>query len=85
DDYKDFILSLNYPVPELDVRKRAAFLLCYLGTEEISILNQYSLRQLTNDKIGVPRWRHQKINEFLTNGDPKMELIADRIVEKISA
>jgi capsular polysaccharide export protein len=83
--YENFILSLQYPVPELDVRSKAAFLLCYLGTDEISILNQYSLRQLTNDKIGVPRWRHEKINKFLKEGDPKMELIADRIVEKFSA
>ena len=80
--YEDFIGSLNYPIPDLDLRKKAAFLLCYLGTEEISIINQYSKRQLTNDRIGFPKWRMDKIKEFLENGDPKMELIADRITEK---
>lgn len=80
--YEEFLLSLDYPVPSEEIRKKAAFLICYLGTDEISILNQYSLRQLTNDKIGVPRWRKEKIDHFLESGDPKMELIADRIVEK---
>jgi hypothetical protein len=82
DHYRDYILAKNYNAPCEEVRKKAAFLICYLGTDEISILNQYSLRQLTNDKIGVPRWRKEKVNSFLENGDPKMKLIADRIVEK---
>lgn len=81
-DYEEFILSKKYPLPSEDVRKKAAFLMCYLGTEEVSIINQYSLRQLTNDKIGVPKWRKEKIDEFILNGDSKMRLIADRIVEK---
>ena len=56
--------------------------MCYLGTDEISILNQYSIRQLTNDTIGVPKWRMENINNFLEYGDTKMRLIANRIVEK---
>lgn len=80
--YEQFIEALDYPVPALELRKKAAFLLCYLGTEEISIINQYSKRQLTNDSIGFPKWRMDKIKDFLENGDPKMELIADRITEK---
>ena len=80
--YEQFIEALDYPVPALELRKKAAFLLCYLGTEEISIINQYSKRQLTNDRIGFPKWRMDKIKDFLENGDPKMELIADRITEK---
>ena len=80
--YREFLLSMNYSVPSDENKKRAAFLICYLGTDEISILNQYSLRQLTNDKIGIPQWDKDKINYFLDNGDPKMELIASRIVEK---
>ena len=83
--YGDFLLSANYPEPSEEIRKKAAFLICYLGTDEISILNQYSLRQLTNDKIGVPKWRKEKIDYFLEFGDPKMALIADRIVEKFKA
>lgn len=81
-DYEEFIGSVEYPVPDLELRKKAAFLLCYLGTEEISIINQYSKRQLTNDKMGYPEWRMDKINDFLKNGDPKMELAASRITEK---
>jgi len=81
-NYEEFISSLDYPVPDLELRKKAAFLLCYLGTEEISIINQYSKRQLTNDRMGYPKWRMDKINDFLKNGDPKMELAASRITEK---
>lgn len=80
--YEDFILSLQYPVPDEELRKKAAFLMCYLGTDEISILNQYSLRQLTNDRVGPPKWRKDKIRRFLKEGDPKMRLVADQIVEK---
>lgn len=81
-DYESFISSLDYPIPIPEIRKKAAFLLCYLGTEEISILNQYSIRQLTNDKVGPPKWKMDKINDFLKNGDPKMTLAAERITEK---
>ncbi|EKO3697843.1 hypothetical protein P0F10_002565 [Vibrio metschnikovii] len=80
--YEDFILAGNYPKPCEELRKKAAFLICYMGTDEISITNDYSLRQLTNDKVGVPRWRRNRIDELLLHGDPKMKLIADRIVEK---
>lgn len=68
EQYRDFIRSLNYPSPAQETRKRAAFLLCYLGTDEISILNQYSKRPLTNDSIGIPTWRHKKIEKFLKEG-----------------
>lgn len=82
EDYKTFIQSLNYPFPSDETRKKAAFLMSYMGTDEISILNQYSIRQLTNDKVGIPKWRKEKIKKFLNEGDDKMELIANRIVEK---
>ena len=84
ESYERFIKSTNYPIPTLAVRKKAAFLMCYMGTEEISILNQYSARQLTNDKMGIPKWRKDKIKELLANGDEKMTLIANRVVEKFS-
>lgn len=82
EDYERFVLSSDYPKPSSELRKRAAFLMSYLGTDEISIVNQYSLRQLTNDRVGIPKWRWDKVEEFLTNGDEKMKLVADRIVEK---
>lgn len=80
--YRDFLLSLKYPIPSLEVREKSAYLMSYLGTSEISIKNDYALRQLTNDKIGSPKWRTKRINEFLSSGDPEMKLIAERIVEK---
>lgn len=83
--YESFVCSGRYPTPSDEIRKRAAFLICYLGTEEISILNRYAKRQLTNDKIGVPTWRMDLVEKFLREGDPKMRLIAQRIVEKFES
>jgi len=83
DDYEAFLLSLDYPEPDPIIRKKAAFLMCYLGTEEISTINQYSKRQLTNDNVGVPEWREEKIAKFLQEGDPAMKKIARQMVEKL--
>ncbi|WP_199452299.1 hypothetical protein [Marinobacter sp. bablab_jr008] len=80
--YEQMISKKMYRYPDEDLRRQAAFLLCYLGTDEISIENRYSKRQLTNDKIGVPSWRDELMEQFLNEGDPKMEYIAKRIVEK---
>ena len=80
--YADYLKKGEYHVPSAELRKKSAFLISYLGTDEISILNQYSLRPITNDKVGVPKWQEDKIKHFLDHGDPKMELAASRIVEK---
>jgi hypothetical protein len=83
--YERFVLSGTFPAPSEDTRKKAAYLICYLGSEEISIVNQYSVRQITNDRVGVPKWREMHIRRFLEEGDLNMRLIADRIVEKFEA
>lgn len=80
--YKELISEQLYLHPDEELRRKAAFLLCYLGTDEISIENRYSKRQLTNDKIGVPSWREGLMEKFLNEGDPNMDYIAKRIVEK---
>jgi capsular polysaccharide export protein len=84
-NYEHFLLSEAFPAPEQDLRKKAAYLICYLGSDEISIVNQYAIRQITNDKIGVPRWRETEIRNFIEKGDARMELIANRIVEKFQS
>ncbi|WFF42654.1 hypothetical protein EVC62_14755 [Salinicola endophyticus] len=82
DDYEQLVLSEGYRRPTEEIQKQAAFLICYLGTDEITTLNQFSIRQLTNDKIGVPKWRRDKVKEFLLRGDVGMKKIASQIVEK---
>jgi capsular polysaccharide export protein len=82
--YEQYLLNLDFAKPNEELRNRAAFLITYMGTDEISILNDYSLRQVTNDRIGIPRWKKDKIKEFLEKGDPNMELVASRIVEKFT-
>jgi len=81
-EYEKYLLSGDYLIPSAESRKKSAFLISYLGTDEISTLNQYSIRQLTNDKVGIPRWNRKLIDDFLLNGDPNMEYIANKIVEK---
>lgn len=82
EQYADYLKKGEFQIPSLELRKKSAFLMCYMGTDEITIINQYSIRQVTNDRIGVPRWQEDKIKHFLDHGDPKMELAASRIVEK---
>ncbi|WFE72447.1 hypothetical protein P8S55_04960 [Halomonas sp. M1] len=81
-NYEQYLLDGNYLSPAHETRKKSAFLMCYLGTEEVSTINQYSLRPLTNDGIGIPKWRKEKMNNLLIHGDVAMERIADQVVEK---
>ena len=84
EQYHDYIKAGKFRKPSKELRNRAAFLISYLGTPDVSILNEYSYRQLTNDKVGIPRWRWDEINRFLEDGDPAMELVADRMTEKFT-
>ena len=81
-NYKTFIQSLKYPKPSNDLRKKAAFLISYMGTSEISTINSYSFRRLTNDKIGVPSWKKDLIDDFLEHGDIEMKNIAEKMIAK---
>ena len=85
EQYAAFLSGGNFRHPSDELRKKAAFLICYLGSEEISINNRYSVRQITNDKIGIPRWREVEVRAFLEKGDPLMGLIAERIVQKFES
>lgn len=80
--YAAFLTGGDYPLPSEELRKKAAFLIAYMGTKEIAIQNDYSLRPVTNDHVGAPRWREDRIAEFLAHGDPGIRLAAERIVEK---
>lgn len=80
--YEEYILATKYKKPSAKTREKAAFLISYMGSDDVSIKNEYSRRQSTNDTIGVPVWYEDKIADFLENGDPAMDLIASRIVEK---
>lgn len=82
EQYAVFIKSLNYTPPSDEIRKKAAFLMCYMGSGEVAIPNEYSIRPITNDKTGPIKWRMDKINDFLRNGDSNMEIAANKITEK---
>ena len=84
EQYESYLRAGKFPKPGAELRKRAAFLISYLGTPDVSVLNEYSLRQITNDRVGVPRWRWDQVNDFLKSGDARMDLIADRIIEKFT-
>jgi len=80
--YAESLRKPVYEKPDSELQARAAYLMCYMGTNEISIPNEYALRAVTNDKVGVPRWNKQLVDEFLKFEDPGMTLAATRIVEK---
>jgi hypothetical protein len=82
EQYEKYLLDAIFNAPDDETRKRAAFLISYLGTSEISIRNEYATRQATNDKIGVPKWQEDKIKQLLEKGDIHMRTAAARIVEK---
>ena len=80
--YERFIADRKYRRPSEELRKRAAFLISYLGTSHVSTRNTYSRRQVTNDKVGFPVWHEEEIAELVQNGDPAMDAIAAQITEK---
>lgn len=84
EQYESYLKAGKFRIPSDELRNRAAFLISYLGTPDVSVLNEYSLRQITNDKVGIPRWRWEYVEDFMKNGDPRMELIADRMIEKFT-
>ncbi|MFD0917097.1 hypothetical protein ACFQ14_11820 [Pseudahrensia aquimaris] len=84
DQYRSYLRAGKFKKPSKELRNRSAFLISYLGTPDVSILNEYSLRQLTNDRVGVPQWRWEQVNDLLQNGDDRMDLVADRMIEKFT-
>lgn len=83
EQYAEFIKSLNYTPPSDETRKRAAFLMCYMGSGEVAIPNEYSIRPITNDKTGPIKWRSNKVSKFLREGDENMSLVAKQMTEKV--
>lgn len=81
--YESFLKAKNFPVPSDDTSFRAAALLYYMGTDEVSLKNSYSLRPATNDKVGMPKWNHEALNEYFMNGDKYIETAAYRAVESV--
>jgi len=80
--YEEYILNQKYEKPTEELRKKAAFLIAYMGSDDIGIPNTYSKRTVTNDSIGIPKWDYEKMESFLKNGDPYMRIMAHRILEK---
>ncbi|MET0156028.1 MAG: hypothetical protein ABW189_08010 [Rickettsiales bacterium] len=85
EQYERFLLSGHYPKPLPETRDRAALLIGYMGSSEIAVKNTYSLRPITNDSIGTPKWNKEKVEEYLRHGDPEMERAAREIVAKFAS
>jgi len=71
-----------FKIPDRELKNKATLLVSYLKTDNITLIHQYSLRPVTNDKVGVVQWNRPKIEHFLKYGDPEMDKAADRIIEK---
>ncbi|MCC8461031.1 MAG: hypothetical protein LN545_03455 [Candidatus Megaira endosymbiont of Carteria cerasiformis] len=83
--YEDYLIQGDFRHPDDDLRKKTAFLMLYMSTDEINLVNQYNLRTATNDLVGTARWCNEKIEHFLKFGDPHMDKAADRITEKFES
>jgi capsular polysaccharide export protein len=82
DDYGRFIRSMSWPKPNLETRHRAAALIAYTETSDVTIRNDYAWRAVTNDKVGMPSFRRDRVEQLLRDGDPEMERAAARILER---
>lgn len=82
-DYVNLIKLSDFSTPSPELQHRAAALLHYMGTKEVAIPNEYCKRPSTNDKTGTPYWDTQLIEQLLQNGDPYMDLAAERILEGV--
>jgi hypothetical protein len=82
EQYAAYLRAGEYRTPDAELRRRAAFMIAYMGTGDVSFVNDYAFRPVTNDKIGVPRWKPEKVERLLHDGDPEMARVARRIVEK---
>lgn len=82
DDYEAFIRGGLYKRPDDETRRRAAYLIAYLETSDVTIRNDYAWRPVTNDSVGVPSWRPERVDSLLRNGDPEMARAAARILER---
>lgn len=80
--YENFVASGVYPKPNEETRHRAAFLIAYLETSDVTIKNDYAWRPVTNDSVGVPTWRPERVEQLLKEGDPEMVRAAGRILER---
>jgi len=83
EQYRDYLKATIYAKPSIEVRRRSAALLHYMGTTEVALPNRYSRRPITNDSVGVPTWDKKLLEEFLTHGDVYMSTAADRILEGV--
>lgn len=80
--YQDFVSAGVYPKPDEETRRRAAFLIAYLETSDVTIRNDYAWRPVTNDSVGVPTWRTERVEQLLKVGDPEMARAAARVLER---
>ncbi len=81
-NYSDIIQSKSWPKPSSEIRHRAAALIAYAETPDVTIRNDYSWRAVTNDRVGMPAFRRDRVEQLLRDGDPEMERAAARILER---
>ncbi len=82
EQYRQFITNRNWPQPDEEVRRKAAYLIAYMETPDVTLRNDYAWRPVTNDSIGVPTWRSDRVATLMRDGDPEMVRAAARILER---
>ncbi|WP_439437651.1 hypothetical protein [Salinivibrio costicola] len=83
--YRDYIAKGEYSDPPMALREEAAGLLCYMGTDDVSLENRVTNRSATNDNIGVPTYNKVEMQQYLDYGCDQINLAALRAVESAEA
>lgn len=74
------MLRFETPVaPHPEMRARAGLWLDYMSNGRFALDYRYHARPVTNKVVYPPYWIKEDLEAYLENGDPNVELLADRI------
>ncbi|MCF7355631.1 hypothetical protein [Vibrio sp. CK2-1] len=81
EQYKQYILEGDFRKPSDKLKERAAALLYYMGTNDVSLKQDIIKRSSSNDYIGPPVYNIKRLDDYLKNGDNDILTSAIRAVE----
>ncbi|MEX0955334.1 MAG: hypothetical protein WDZ83_09005 [Rhizobiaceae bacterium] len=80
-DYERMLLAADRQSIPQDLRERAALMIEYLGSPSIMVPYNYGYMPFLRRAVpGFPKWHMEKVEEYLTNGDPNIATMASRAV-----
>lgn len=77
-----FVQNGDWPIPDEETRRKAAYRFAYMETPDVTTRNHDVWRPSTNDTMGAPTFRPERVEQLLREGDPELERAAARILER---